>query len=169
MGTVSTLAYAPSDHRRATRIGRAFGGLTLSVIAVALLASATTDLALRFGPTRPAQFTGKRMAHGGDYRVSYSYDDGGRVATDTDHVARAFFFNTHLDTRLRVRTFGVSTFRFARLAGAPSRPGDRWSVAARWAAVGVAVGLLAAVRLRRSRPAPRAGGRATGTGPPPGP
>ncbi len=161
---------ARSTRRRRWPVRLWLTAAVLSVAGVALAVAAGTEVALRVGPTRAAWLTGKRVARGLDYRISYAYDDGGRAASDTDHVTREFFFGTHLASPLRVRTFGVGTFRFARLAGA-SRPADRRAAVGRWAGVGSAAGLLAAVRLSRARrrAAARAGGPATRTGAPPGP
>ena len=132
-------------------------GVSLRVaVLTALLTAATTDLLLYAGPTRPAYFRGKRVAPGRDFRVSYAYADGPRLASDTDHVSERYFFAARRETALSVRTVGIGTFRLARLAG--TNPAAVGSAVGRWAAIMAGVGVLAvAGRRRRSKspsPAP---------------
>ncbi len=127
----------------------------VALVGLALAAAAAGDLWLHVGPTRPATFAGKRVAAGSAYRVSYTYAGGtGQPPSDTDRVGRDYFLRAHWGVPLRVRTFGVGTFRFARLAAAGDRWGDAAAAAARWAAVAAGVGGLAVVRRARRGPTP---------------
>ncbi len=81
--------------------------------AAAMLLAAGGDLTLasRVGPSRPAQFAGKRLAaRAGTTGSPTRYDVAGRTvsATDTDSVGRDVLLrHPPTTTRLRVRTLGV--------------------------------------------------------------